>query len=90
MRGTEVGEMNEIHMLLSVYFPASEAFVEGVNTVDPGTFLLLLICFFSCTMLTRFLFFPLPRCSCVLSIGHECSPPRAYHTPSMAMVAGRG
>lgn len=38
--------MNEIHMLLSVSVTASEAFVEGMKTVDAGTFLLLLTCFF--------------------------------------------
>ena len=38
MCGTEVGEMNEIHVLLPVYFPASEEFVEGMNAVDTGTF----------------------------------------------------
>jgi len=50
--------MNEIHMSLPVYFPASEAFVEGVNAV--GT--VLFFCFswlvyFSCTIWRRFLFF---------------------------------
>ena len=90
MCGTEVGEMTEIHMLLSVYFPASEAFAEGVNTVDTGTFFFASLFFVLVYHMNKVFIFPLLRCSCVLSIGHECSPPRAYHTPSMAMMAGRG
>jgi hypothetical protein len=37
MCGTEVGEMNEIHVLLPVFFPAFEVFV-GMNAVDTVTF----------------------------------------------------
>lgn len=34
MCGTEVRDMNGIHMLFPMYFRASEAFVEGVNAVE--------------------------------------------------------
>jgi hypothetical protein len=38
MCGTEVGEMNEIHTSLPVFFPACEVFVERMNEVDTVTF----------------------------------------------------
>lgn len=90
MCGTEVGKMNEIHVLLPVYFPTSEELVEGMNAVDTGTFFLLLTCLFLVYHMKEGFNFPILRCSYVLSICYECSPSRAHHTPSMAMVAGRG
>ena len=89
MCGTEIGEMNEMRMLLPVYFPSKE-FVEGVNAVDTVAFLLLLTCLFLVYHMKEVFIFSLLRCSYVLSICHEYSLPRAYHTPSVVMVAGRG